>query len=166
MSELKPCPFCGHRNPKITKKRSGNYYRKGDYIQILCNKCKARGPIFEAKHDDVRDSRGARIYGRCNPETVTHTEQLAIDAWNRRASGTVINWINVKDALPEKSGEVLVAFASRDGDVFYGIANVEYSSRHKKFNVYDWMDEEDATNMSYTPTHWTPLPKPPKELKL
>lgn len=83
---MKPCPFCGYEKPKITVKRSGNYRRTGDYIQVLCNKCKARGPIFEAKHDDVRDNRGVRLYGRRNSETVASTEQLAIDAWNRRAN--------------------------------------------------------------------------------
>lgn len=84
--ELKPCPFCGHDKLKITKKRSGNYRRTGDYIQVLCNKCKARGPIFEAKHDTVLDKQGYTLYGRSNPVTVAYTEQLAIDAWNRRVA--------------------------------------------------------------------------------
>lgn len=88
MPELKPCPFCGHDKPKITKKRSGNYCRTGDSIQIICGKCKARGPIFTAKRDEVKDGRGYTLYWKSNPETVSRTEQMAIDAWNRRAHDT------------------------------------------------------------------------------
>lgn len=84
MTEMIFCPFCGSSKTKITKKRSGNYRRRGDYIQVLCNKCKARGPIFEAKHEEVTDDRGHVLYTRSNSAAVAHAEQLAIEAWNRR----------------------------------------------------------------------------------
>lgn len=86
--EFKPCPFCGGKSLKITKKRSGKYIRVGDYIQVICNKCKARGPIFEGKHDDVLDNRGHRLYTVANSEVVERTEQLAVEAWNSRAPDT------------------------------------------------------------------------------
>lgn len=41
-----PCPFCGGKS-KITCVRRGNYSRKGDNYQGLCNKCKARGPLVQ-----------------------------------------------------------------------------------------------------------------------
>lgn len=40
------CPFCGGKS-KITCVRRGNYSRKGDNYQGLCNKCKARGPLVQ-----------------------------------------------------------------------------------------------------------------------
>ena len=61
MVALNPCPFCGGKT-KITCVRRGNYSRKGDNYQGLCNKCKARGPLVQ---DDP---------------------QLAADKWNAAAS--------------------------------------------------------------------------------
>lgn len=85
-SELLPCPFCGHEKLKITKKRSGNYRRTGDYIQIICNKCKARGPIFEAKYDVKLHRLGDSLYAKASPAATTQAEQLAVEAWNRRVN--------------------------------------------------------------------------------
>lgn len=90
MPELKPCPFCGSDKLKTTVKRSGNYRRTGDSIQILCGKCKARGPIFTAKRDEVVDGRGYSLYMKSNPKAVAQTEKLAIDAWNRRVNDETI----------------------------------------------------------------------------
>lgn len=84
--KLKPCPFCGHEKLKITKKRSGNYRRTGDYIQIICNKCKARGPIFEAKYDVKLHGWGDSLYAKANPAVTARAEQLAVEAWNRRVN--------------------------------------------------------------------------------
>lgn len=60
MTEILPCPFCGHAKCKTTIKRRGNYRRKGDNYQVLCGRCKGRGPLVQ---DD---------------------EQLAIKKWNER----------------------------------------------------------------------------------
>jgi Lar family restriction alleviation protein len=83
-NDLKPCPFCGYASPKITEKRSGNYRRTGDMFQILCGKCKARGPIYTAKYTRSGE------YGKYNyakePTAQLEAQQKAIDAWNRRAT--------------------------------------------------------------------------------
>ena len=86
MAELKPCPFCGHEKLKITKKRSGNYRRTGDCFQIICNKCKARGPIFTAQYDVKLHRWGDSLYATANPAVTAQAKQLAVDAWNRRAN--------------------------------------------------------------------------------
>lgn len=56
MSELINCPFCGWPNAKCNELRRGNYSRKGDNYQVVCNKCKARGPL-------VQDDPAMAIYG-------------------------------------------------------------------------------------------------------
>lgn len=86
MADLKPCPFCGYDKAKITKKRSGNNRRTGDYVQVICHRCKARGPIFEAKYDVKLHSWGDSLYAVENPVVTAYTEQRAVEAWNRRAS--------------------------------------------------------------------------------
>lgn len=83
-NEPKPCPFCGWDNLKITIKRGGTYRRTSDLVQVLCNKCKARGPVFTAKQDEVIGAQGYVLYTERNPLAVAHAKQLAIDAWNRR----------------------------------------------------------------------------------
>lgn len=84
MTELKPCPFCGYASPKMTEKRSGSYRRTGDMFQILCGKCKARGPIFTGKYLESGEF-GRRKY---TPDSaaITEAKQKAIEAWNRRAN--------------------------------------------------------------------------------
>ena len=82
MIELKPCPFCGFPTAKITEKRSGNYRRTGDMYQVLCAKCKARGPICTAKYTRTGEF-GRYDYTR-NPEDQAAAKQKAADAWNRR----------------------------------------------------------------------------------
>jgi hypothetical protein len=49
-----PCPFCGGKS-KITCVRRGNYSRKGDNYQGLCNKCKARGPLVQDDPQEAAD---------------------------------------------------------------------------------------------------------------
>lgn len=84
MIALNPCPFCGG-NAKITSLRRGNYSRKGDNYQGLCNKCKARGPLVQ---DDP---------------------QLAADKWNSIEAG----WLPIKGA-PRDGTNILLRFG-QDG---------------------------------------------------
>lgn len=43
---LKPCPFCRSK-AKCNELRRGNYRREGDNYQVVCNKCRARGPLVQ-----------------------------------------------------------------------------------------------------------------------
>lgn len=83
MDKLKPCPFCGYTSPKMTEKRSGGNRRTGDMYQILCGRCKARGPIFTAQY--TRSGVLGSYTYKWNPENENEAIQKAIDAWNRRA---------------------------------------------------------------------------------
>lgn len=84
MHELKPCPFCGYSSPKITEKRSGNYRRTGDMFQIICGKCKARGPIFTAAY--IREGDFGQYHYARDPVAGNEATEKAIDAWNRRVN--------------------------------------------------------------------------------
>lgn len=70
-----------------------------------------------------------------------------------------MDWISVKDRLPEKSGDVLVYIAYRRE---HGrVTVVPYSDRYKAFNTRD-----EYVSPKYKidgVTHWMPLPEPPKE---
>lgn len=83
-AKLKHCPFCGYENPKITEKRSGVNRRTGDSYQVLCGRCKARGPLFTAHYMRLGE------FGRYEyiPNLITQQEiiQKAKDTWNRRVN--------------------------------------------------------------------------------
>lgn len=69
-----------------------------------------------------------------------------------------MGWINVNDRLPEQNVAVLAVFASGEMVVC---------------RIYDidetwvlWRAETDdgwECEMDFSPTHWMPLPEPPKE---
>lgn len=84
MPDLRPCPFCGYTSPKMTTKRSGNYHRTGDMFQILCGKCKARGPIFTGKYLQIGEF--GRYRYTPDSSAMKEAEHNAIDAWNRRVN--------------------------------------------------------------------------------
>ena len=65
-------------------------------------------------------------------------------------------WIPVTERLPSESGRYVV-FVEECVFVFH------YSSRHKMFNAFDDIDRELAEIHAIMPTHWMPLPEPPKE---
>ena len=66
----------------------------------------------------------------------------------------MIDWIRVKDRLPEKSGEYLIC-ANRY------VCAVEFSTRHKKFNAFDILD--DANKVFSGVTHWAYINLPKEE---
>lgn len=82
--DLKPCPFCGYENPKMTEKRSGNNERTGDMFQILCGRCRARGPIFTARYSRTGDF--GRHHYKADAFATAEAQQKAIEAWNRRVT--------------------------------------------------------------------------------
>lgn len=64
-------------------------------------------------------------------------------------------WIPVTERLPEEKTEVLVA----DNSFFGGaVIAVAYLERGK----WEWRDDM-STSATPSPTHWMPLPEPPKE---
>lgn len=68
-----------------------------------------------------------------------------------------IEWISVKDRLPEKEGYVLTYDEGGVMDVCM------YSPRYKTFNCYDFFSPELAKEMSAKGiTHWAECPEPPE----
>lgn len=66
-----------------------------------------------------------------------------------------MEWIRVKDRLPEKSGAYLTFLDNKGTEVF------SYSERHKAFNADD--DDDGCVYAIDGVTHWMPLPEPPKD---
>lgn len=48
------CIFCGHNKAKVNPQRVGAYRRLGTNWQVVCNKCRARGPLVETKELAIR----------------------------------------------------------------------------------------------------------------
>ena len=65
-------------------------------------------------------------------------------------------WIPVAERLPNKSGYYVVI----DGEY---TSVLHYSSRYELFNAFDDLDPEIVERCAIMPTHWMPLPEPPKE---
>ena len=65
-----------------------------------------------------------------------------------------MEWISIKDKLPEPDVDVLVNFIGWDDMRFQRV--LEYCSRDNIFS--DWQGEEYEMKIV---THWMPLPKPP-----
>lgn len=70
-----------------------------------------------------------------------------------------IQWISVKDRLPESDHDVLVAVSGRVGNITL-IDSIEIASfnRDEGWILEMWPDWEDPTI-----TNWMPLPDAPKE---
>ena len=63
-----------------------------------------------------------------------------------------MEWISVKDRLPEAYATYLVY-----GRSVYGIVFADY------YGDGEWLTSNDLTNITRFVTHWMPLPTPPKE---
>lgn len=66
MEKLKPCPFCGNKNPSLEREGwnipvEGDGYQWVDMFKVVCVQCVAQTFSYRA-------------------------EELAIEAWNRRTS--------------------------------------------------------------------------------
>lgn len=70
-----------------------------------------------------------------------------------------MEWISVKDRLPEKAKRVQVA--SRK--LKRARAFVEIASWHKSWSGEKTWYDESVGCMDPQPTHWMPLPEPPKQ---
>lgn len=72
MAELKPCPFCGTRNTlggKPITVQTSSFGGSLRYVFVRCTTCNSQGTSF---------------LWNMNSD-ISKYEQLAIEAWNRRA---------------------------------------------------------------------------------
>lgn len=124
-TKLLPCPFCFGEKCVSTEIAYGDDCRCR-WLFACCNSCEARGPAAK-------------------------TEEEAIAAWNRRASG----WINCKEKLPEDGQTVLGCL--KDGKsihVFDFFNSAKGSTGAWNLGDYDWGTDEMLA--------WQPLPPAPK----
>lgn len=98
----------------------------------------------------------------------------------RATGGKMMEWISVKDRLPENFQEVIVTFKNHSPEVYYldikdkpltGVC-VYYKGEWYWYSsiTYDVLAEYgkydgEEVNKDIEITHWQPLPEPPKEDK-
>lgn len=83
-------------------------------------------------------------------EFVTESMQKFSDIQNKP------NWISVKDRLPLYGMEVIIANVDNDVCVAYLFSD-EYNNIYKT-----GFHDDEFVYMNIQPTHWMPLPDPPK----
>ena len=93
--DIKPCPFCGNEKPVLMTRRGIDGWR--DYFYVLC---------------DFNDC-GCGASGQWN-----HYADLAIEAWNRRATAPAVVWI-----VRCKQCKNYEMFKDGEGDVGFGWCN-------------------------------------------
>lgn len=47
------CTFCGWGKAKVYPQRKGTYRRTGENWQVVCNKCRGRGPLSATPADAI-----------------------------------------------------------------------------------------------------------------
>lgn len=68
----------------------------------------------------------------------------------------IMEWIKCSDRLPEIETDVLIT-GLLGRCRFYEIAGIFGESEH------NWYAQSTANTPRFKPTHWMPLPKPPKD---
>jgi hypothetical protein len=108
-----------------------------EIAKVLCEK-------YDTEHCKVCDH-----HGRC---MVRLEAEWIYEAGYRKQSA----WISVDDRMPTECENVL---CFEKGKVYVAfLENAEYSAVW-----WDWVDyDRDDTWTERTPTHWMPLPQPPK----
>jgi len=71
----------------------------------------------------------------------------------KTASEAIPQWISVEERLPEEDEVVLV----------WGGASVYTAKRHNKYGCMMWWKLNSKQHYC-NPTHWMPIPEPPKEV--
>ena len=66
---------------------------------------------------------------------------------------TIQKWIPVTERLPENDGEVVLVCGSRKGI---------YTAEFRKKEKWTWFHKLNSKSHHCEPTHWMPLPEPPK----
>lgn len=80
-----------------------------------------------------------------------------------------MKWISIKDRLPERDVLVLVHYAEfitkQDSEWEWGKDACRYAVAKFSSEFEDWLFENSDCEWDViaTPTHWMPLPEPPKE---
>lgn len=83
--ELKPCPFCGgkakisYREMRFVAQNDVGNKKVRIGMKAICNRCKARGPLFAGVVIDPWTQAGK------NTEAYKWLLKQAAEAWNRRA---------------------------------------------------------------------------------
>ena len=105
----------------------------------------------------VNDAEYIRLLKQANEEA--HRLMLkATGKLVKMAKSGMYEWISVRDKLPEDNKYVLAVFAS-------GALVVACVFEHDEDAVY-WRAQTDdgwESDMDFDPTHWMPLPEPPKD---
>jgi Lar family restriction alleviation protein len=92
-NELKPCPFCGGEAKLSAKDHLFGGYngvgqsRREYLIKAICNKCKARGPVFatgwvNTTYDCYKQKESS--VSEQDKALLSAAEAKAISTWNRR----------------------------------------------------------------------------------
>ena len=110
-------------------------------------------PLCEVYMDGVDDGCNTCPYnGRCKdlvPDTIKMLEDLA---------KRVPRWISVHEALPGMDEKVLFIPACNPGSVYIGKLKYVGEVNAVYFVVNNW-----RRTVTYSATHWMPLPEPPEE---
>ena len=97
-TELKPCPFCGYKNAKISERRNrinGGHYCDDDYCMevvikisanVMCNCCHAKGGTAVGFIESDLFPPSDRMKRTFNVEPITAIWERAENKWNRRAA--------------------------------------------------------------------------------
>lgn len=72
-----------------------------------------------------------------------------------------MKWINVKDELPEKGIEVIVAMRWISGDISYDIAML--TDEYDEYDEDEWRLVDGESIVEYTPDYWAPIAPLPKD---
>ena len=91
-------------------------------------------------------------------EKKTISQCISVDCckgWND-AINEIPKWINVKEGLPNHSGDYLVITRASNR-----VRVLSYSAVHKVFNAFD--SQLEVNLLPIPVTHWMPLPGQPKE---
>lgn len=112
--------------------------------------CPTVGCLFREAADAIAELNRLRVAAE---ENRMHWQDMAVkfECDLHDAEGKIPKWVSVNERLPEEYVDVLC-----------------YCSRNGQYGCGEWRKEDNGTIYwvglnGMIPTHWMPLPKPPKE---